>query len=154
MCLTSYYKGFISYYGESFIVLHRAQLTTYKHVHQMVASLKKWLGALRSKISCIHLHKVICFKFFEFEKSWKVLETNLSSLYLPTEDTVKPSSLQEINKSNLVLIKELHSHNTLSHQTNERSGLFRACIYFNHKYSPENNFKRVICTRRKHHHIM
>lgn len=70
------------------------------------------------------------------------------------EDTVKPSSLQEINKLNLVLIKELHSHNTLSHQANERLGLFRACIYFNQKYSPENNLKRVIRTRRKNHHVM
>lgn len=65
------------------------------------------------------------------------------------EDTVKPSSLQEINKLNLVLIKELHSHNTLSHQANERLGLFRACIYFNQKYSPENNLKRVIRTEER-----
>jgi hypothetical protein len=87
----------------------------------------------------------------------KVLETNFSSLHLPMEDTVKPSCLDEINfvdKSNLVLIRELHSHNTLSHQANDRLGLFRACIYFNQIQSWEyiqesNSYQKNVASYKK-----
>ncbi len=59
----------------------------------------------------------------------KVLETNFSSLYLLKEYKIRPSSVWQINfvdKSNLVSIKVLQPHDTLSHQANERLGMLKS----------------------------
>jgi hypothetical protein len=59
----------------------------------------------------------------------KVLETNFSSLYLLNEYKIRPSSIQQnnfVDTSNLASIKVLQSHDTLSHQANERLGMLKS----------------------------